>query len=268
MAQLVFSNVDRLSHAYIITSPSPDEALEAAKKIAAFAVCTGVNPPCGQCRSCRKVAENIHPDVIIVERLTDDKGKLKRDINVEQVRAVSSDSVVLPNEAERKVYIIKEAHLMNLSAQNAALKLLEEPPKGVIFILCSSNTALFLPTVRSRCVEINCVSDFEDADSDILKLSKSYIKAWAGRDEAALLKWCMSNEGMDNASAIAFTECSVYVLGDMLCGRKNSLGMDSRSILELEQLMEKCRTYLKVNTGVKHIFGLLSLGPQQKRIVN
>ena len=67
--------------------------------------------------------------------MTDDKGRPKREIMVDQVRAMAADASILPNEAERKVYVIHEAELMNESAQNAALKLLEEPPAWVVFIL-------------------------------------------------------------------------------------------------------------------------------------
>ena len=152
MAQLEFADASRLSHAYILSAQSREEGIRTARRLAAAAVCTASGPvPCMKCRSCRKVAEGIHPDVISVARLVDDKGRQKKEITVDQVRRMAADSYVLPNEAARKVYIIEDADMMNVQAQNAALKLLEEPPAGVMFILCAENAQLLLPTVRSRC---------------------------------------------------------------------------------------------------------------------
>ena len=67
------------------------------------------------------MAEDIHPDVITLGRLEDDKGRLKREIGVDQIRSLSADAYIMPNEAGRKVYLIREAETMNIPAQNAAL---------------------------------------------------------------------------------------------------------------------------------------------------
>ena len=153
MAELKIADPGRLSHAYLISAPDMQAALAQVGELAAAAVCTGGGKkPCHQCRACHKVAENIHPDVITIARLEDDKGRPKREIGVDQIRQLSADACVMPNEAARKVYIIREAETMNIPAQNAALKLLEEPPLGALFLLCTTNASQLLPTVRSRCV--------------------------------------------------------------------------------------------------------------------
>ena len=262
MEELSFAGADRLSHAYIVSAPSREEYLRTARSLAAAAVCTGGGPvPCGKCRACRKAESGIHPDIITVRRLTDDKGKQKREIGVDQVRQVIGDAYVLPNEAERKVYIIEEAETMNTAAQNAALKLLEEPPKGVIFLLCTVNPEKLLPTVRSRCAELKCNMGMAERDEEADKLAAAYVKTISGGDRAKLLRWCMENEGMDNRSALAFTDSTQTLLADMLCGRKPRLGLTEESIAELIRLMERCGSYLKANTGIKHIFGLLAVDP-------
>ena len=260
MEELSFAGADRLSHAYIVSAPSREEYLRTARTLAAAAVCTGGGPvPCGKCRACRKAESGIHPDIITVRRLTDDKGKQKREIGVDQVRQVIGDAYVLPNEAERKVYIIEEAETMNTAAQNAALKLLEEPPKGVIFLLCTANPEQLLPTVRSRCAELSRNVGKAERDEEADKLSAAYLKAVASGDRAKLLRWCTENEGLDNRSAAAFADSARELLADMLCGRKPSQGLTEESIAELLRLMERCGRYLSVNTGVKHIFGLLAV---------
>lgn len=110
--------------------------------------------------------------------MTDDKGRPKREIMVDQVQRKAADASILPNEAERKVYVIHEAELMNESAQNAALKLLEEPPAWVVFILCTVNSERLLPTVRSRCTEISSGGE-KQMDAAMKKLASDYLKAVA-----------------------------------------------------------------------------------------
>ena len=95
----------------------------------------GHDVPCGVCRGCRKAAAGTHPDIIPVRRLTDKSGNLRRELTVAQIRDLSLDAQVLPGEAERKVYIVEEAEFLNLNAQNAALKLLEESPAPVPMML-------------------------------------------------------------------------------------------------------------------------------------
>ena len=260
MRELSFKSADELAHAYILLSPSPEERASAAKKLAAAALCSAKGSvPCGVCRDCRKVREGIHPDLITVSRLTDDKGKKKREITVDQIRAVVADSVVLPNEAERKVYLIEDADTMNVPAQNAALKLLEEPPRGVYFLLCAANELSLLETVRSRCAELVCSAREEDFDPELQKLAEAFIKCCAKGDEAQLFRWCAENENMDNAAGCAFFECVIGLLRDMLCKRRSSLSMSDRVVYDLVTLAEKCLGMLRVNTSVKHVLGLVAV---------
>lgn len=250
----------RLSHAYIISAPSAELALSEARRIAAAAVCS--NPgraPCGECRNCRKALAGIHPDIITVSRPLDDKGRPKREIGVDQIRAVNADACVLPNEAARKVYIIDGADAMNLPAQNAALKLLEEPPAGALFLLCATNAGLLLPTVRSRCSEINLSGAEAPQDKESRKLASAYLKAVASGDRAALCRWCAAQDALDSRAAADFIDAVCAQTADMLCLRQDNLGLPARELMRLNSLAARCRAYLKVNVGVKHIFGLLAV---------
>ncbi len=261
MAQPEVYDAQRLSHAYIFTAQDPEEGLREALRLAAAAVCTGPEPvPCGSCRACRKVREGIHPDVMRIGRRADDKGRKKREIAVDQIRQLARDAVVLPNEAKRKVYLIEEADKMNLAAQNAALKLLEEPPPGVIFILCAENAQALLPTVRSRCVEIHGNGQRGAPDEVGLRLAREYVETVAGGSPSALLLWCAGHEGMDNRAAVSFVDSGMTLLADMLCGREADPGLGQAGLRRLLALLERCAGYLQVNVGVKHIFGLLAVG--------
>jgi len=134
----------RLSHAYIVGGGQ-------AGTLAMAAVCTGPESarPCRSCAHCDKAARGIHPDIATVDKPAD-----KREIVVEQIRHLKKDVIVVPNEAIKKAYIVNDAELMNGSAQNAFLQILEEPPPHAVFILSTDNPAALLPTVRSRCVEV------------------------------------------------------------------------------------------------------------------
>lgn len=250
----------RVTQALILSSEDPAEALAEARRLAAAAVCTAAGKrPCGVCRACRKAAADIHPDIITVRRQTDDKGRLRREITVDQIRRMAADAVVLPNEAERKVYIIEEADKMNVQAQNAALKLLEEPPAGVSFLLCAANAALLLPTVRSRCAERRVGVGESPADDETAALAEGYLKALAAGDPGELLRWCTANENIDGRQAAAFAACGRDRIADMLCGRADALGLTRPQLLRAAALLAKCAAYLRVNVGVKHIFGLLAV---------
>lgn len=247
--------MEKLSHAYIVSSASEEAGLERAKKLAAQMLCSGTGKkPCGVCRDCRKVKAGVHPDLGFVRRLGDDKGNQNRNIQIDQIRAMGADAYVLPNEASGKVYIIEEAETMNESAQNAALKLFEEPPAGVCFILCTTNPEKLLVTVRSRCAMIRCNSAEEPEDSEMAELADEYIRLVQNGNNAELTAWCMENEKLDSRKLTDFLNCVEHRLIQEL-----RYSDAKRRIMENIGLVERCLEYQTVNTSVKHIFGLLAV---------
>ena len=252
---------DRIAHASLLCAPTREAALQRAKELAAKAVCSGTGKkPCGFCRDCRKVAAGIHPDVITLSRLTDDKGRQKQSITVDQIRALSADAIVLPNEAQRKVYIIDEAETMNPAAQNAALKLLEEPPAGVLFLLCTTRPMQILETVRSRCATVKLTGEAAPEEADeAAALAAGYLKAVNTRDEAQIYRWCAQNEELDPQAMAAFLEALRVRLADMLCLREKSGRLSREELMALCTLADRCTQYLKVNTNVRQLFGLLAV---------
>lgn len=250
----------RMAHAVILSSQAAEEGMRMARILAAAAVCAqGGAQGCGHCRDCRKVQTGIHPDVITVRRLEDDKGKIKREIGVDQIRQMAADAAVLPNEARRKVYILEEADSMNLSAQNAALKLLEEPPAGAVFLLCTVNPGKLLPTVLSRCELLYLNGQSSEEDRESAKLAREYLLAAASGDRARLFLWCAKNEGMDSTAATAFLNSVTEQAADILCSRTADPGLGRERLLAVSALADRCRSYLRVNVGVKQVFGLLAV---------
>ena len=256
---LHFSSVAAIGHAYIVSSSAREDALQTAKKLAGAAVClAGHDVPCGTCRGCRKAASGSHPDIIPVVRQTDRNGNLRRELTVDQIRELAADAQVLPNEAERKVYIIEEAEFMNLNAQNAALKLLEEPPSTVVFVLCTVNPNQLLETVRSRCLMLSVAGGEEAADEDSRKLADAFLTAVRSGDRIRLYRWLAKNEQNKIDLTAAFLEAVLQKTSDMLCGRASCGSLTPEQQMHLYRLLSQCTDYLKVNVNPKHIFSLLA----------
>lgn len=176
----------KLAHAYIAASMNADTRAELGRTLAAAMLCeddAAPQKPCGHCRACRKTLLGIHPDVITVAPGLDSQGRKRREMTVDQVRAVAATAAVMPNEGRRKAYVIEDADTMNTQAQNALLKLLEEPPESAAFILEAANASLLLPTVRSRCEMIRANADAEaspEAESDARELLGALASARGG----------------------------------------------------------------------------------------
>ena len=140
----------RFPHALIIEGEEGIGKKTLAKDIACALVCRGNDKPCGECAQCKKAIGAIHPDISeYIPAGTDNSNHVDTDRNI------INDAYVQPNEADYKIYILANAHCMNQNAQNALLKILEEPPKYVVFILTTNSKSALLSTVLSRSV---CVS--------------------------------------------------------------------------------------------------------------
>ena len=148
-------------HAIILESLNSENANKEALKIAKSILClASEKKPCGQCGSCVKVAKGFHPDLKIVSLEKDTKS-----IKIEEIRNVRQDAYILPNEGTYKVYIFTPAEALTVQAQNAFIKILEEPPRNVVFILVCKSSDLLLSTVLSRC-EIFNLNESEDETFD------------------------------------------------------------------------------------------------------
>lgn len=252
--------MEKLSHAYIISSASESERNKRALELAAEMLCSGSGKkPCCVCRDCMKVSAGVHPDLTIIKRLADDKGNEKREILVDQIRTMVSDAYILPNEAAGKVYIIEEADRMNMNAQNTALKLLEEPPANVRFILTAANTDKLLPTVRSRCVEVKFNAEAEDESENTAEAAEAYLECLKSGSSIELLSWSLECESLDQRSTVELLNAIKQRCADMLCGRREPLWEDKKRIMDIVLLMDRCLQYLVVNTGIRNIFGLLAV---------
>ncbi len=106
--------------------------------------------PCCKCISCKKILSGMHPDIMTI---SPEKDRIK----IPQIRKINASLTTKPNEAAMRMVIIEDAEKMNIEAGNALLKILEEPPERTFFILISENLSDMLPTIISRCRQINFI---------------------------------------------------------------------------------------------------------------
>lgn len=243
------------SHAYIIASEDETLRNAAADRLANAILCEkGGAEPCGICGNCRLVRAGTHPDLVIIERRTDDKGKPKRDIAVEQIRQMILDACARPQTAERKVYVIRDAQFMNPPAQNAALKILEEPPAYDVFLLCCDSAEALLPTVRSRCVMLRAGGEKRLVRDE---LAEEYLLLAAKGDRPGLCLLMGKLETYDTERLGTFVESLRAALTDRLCGRSALSGLTGENAVRLLGLCDRAEEYLRRNVGPKHIAGML-----------
>lgn len=155
----------RLSHAYIIEGDKGSGKLTFARNTAASLAGGRSNP------LTTKIFQGISPDVTEY-----DVPEKKKFITIDTVRQIKYDAYIKPNELDVRVFIIKSADSINTAGQNALLKLLEEPPKGVYFFLLCENASTLLPTVRSRAQCIRMERFSEDKLVEFLSKSGKYTR--------------------------------------------------------------------------------------------
>lgn len=156
---------NKISHAYLVQG----ERLSGKRMIADIFAraleceCADGAKPCNRCRACKQAMNGNHPDIIYVEH------EKPNTVSVNDIREqVGGDIAIKPYSGPRKVYIMDEAEKMNVQAQNALLKTLEEPPGYAVLLLLATRTEAMLPTILSRCVTLHIKPVPEDTIKNYL----------------------------------------------------------------------------------------------------
>jgi len=135
----------RLSHAYLFTGSRGTGKTSSAKILAKAVNCE--NPqdgnPCGVCQACRTIDSGACMDVLEIDAASNN--------GVDNVRDLRDDAVYTPSQVKKRVYIIDEVHMLSISAFNALLKIIEEPPEHLLFILATTELHKVPATILSRC---------------------------------------------------------------------------------------------------------------------
>ena len=141
----------KVSHAYIINGEKGSGKKLLAGIFAQTLQCEKKGTePCMQCQSCHQAVSMNQPDII---RVTHEKPNT---ISVEDIRTqLNGDIQIKPYSSRYKIYIVADADLMTVQAQNALLKTIEEPPAYAVILLLANNADRLLPSILSRCVRLN-----------------------------------------------------------------------------------------------------------------
>ena len=137
--------INAVAHAYLIVGPRHVGKGTLAFNLAQALNCDGPELPCGQCRSCQRILERKHADVTPVGLDS------KTEIGIDDIRYLQRIANLPPYEGKYKVFIIDGAEYLSTEAANSLLKILEEPPQNVVWLLLAAEDGHLLPTIISRC---------------------------------------------------------------------------------------------------------------------
>lgn len=247
----------RIPHAIIIEGSDREKTLAAARFLSMYAVCAADEKPCGVCSQCHKAKNSAHPDIYYAQP----EGK-SGGYSIKQLRKIIDDAYIIPNDADSKVYILAEAE-SRLSAvqQNSLLKLIEEPPKNVVFIFTCENSRNFLITIRSRCTILRLRNEYS-YDEETLESARRIVAGMLSSKEYDLLKSLTVLSDKDKADDILSAVTLILRDGLMILsgGRtktdaqlagKLSLSFNKRKIMELIEVTESTKTkiaqYININ---------------------
>jgi DNA polymerase III delta' subunit len=225
-------------HAVLLAGPGSSGKTTLALDLAAGLLCRETDPrarPCRSCRGCRLLLSGNHPDL---HRLAPEGpgGQVRigkaTDPEPGTVRHLISQLALLPAEGGARVAIVEQAHRLNEDAQNALLKLLEEPPAGVTIVLCADDEESLLPTVRSRCVRIRLGSaPLREMEAWLVDLDLADAPA-----AARLARLAGGRPGL--ALAYAASPEAVRLRGELARGLLDMLSMSSRErLVAVRELM-------------------------------
>jgi len=144
-----YLNGKDIPQSFLFSGPKGAGKTSAARILARAVNCTDLKEgePCGKCDNCKEIIKGGAMDIIEMD------GASNR--GIEDIRSLKDKAYLLPSKLDKKVFIIDEVHMLTKDAFNALLKLIEEPPKHTIFVLCTTDAEKIPETVLSRLVRVD-----------------------------------------------------------------------------------------------------------------
>ncbi len=190
----------RLSHAYLFIGTRGTGKTSCAKILAKAVNCehTVNGNPCCQCAACRGIDDGTVMDVVEIDAASNN--------GVDNIRALRDEAVFSPASVKKRVYIVDEVHMLSIAAFNALLKILEEPPEHLMFILATTELRKVPATILSRCQRYS----FRRLDAEVISKRLDYIAAQEGfnlTEGASKLLARLADGGMRDAISL-LDQCS------------------------------------------------------------
>ena len=204
----------RLSHAYLFIGTRGTGKTSCAKILAKAVNCEHPvdGNPCCQCAACRGIDDGSVMDVVEIDAASNN--------GVDNIRALRDEAIFSPASVKKRVYIVDEVHMLSIAAFNALLKILEEPPEHLMFILATTELRKVPATILSRCQRYS----FRRLDAEVISKRLDYIAQQEGfkltpgasallarladggmRDAISLLDQCSSCEVIDENAVLEAT---------------------------------------------------------------
>ena len=197
----------QLSHAYLFTGSRGTGKTSCAKILAKAVNCE--NPqdgnPCNCCPSCRAIDSGACMDVLEIDAASNN--------GVDNVRDLRDDAVYTPSQVKMRVYIIDEVHMLSISAFNALLKIIEEPPEHLLFILATTELHKVPATILSRCQRFA----FRRISQEDIASRLQYVAYQENidlEDSAARVLARMADGGMRDALSL-LDQCAAATVGEV-----------------------------------------------------
>lgn len=196
----------RMPHAVLLQGRAGTGKLQFAEALAASLLCETPmqgGEACGQCPSCNWLEQGNHPDFRLItpeDKVETDadgteKNKKRNYILVDQVRAIADMVGLSSHRQGSRVVLLSPAEALNLESSNALLKMLEEPPPGMIFLLVSHQPQRLLPTLRSRCHKVTMPMPV-----------RNEVITWLSEQGVADPDFCLAQAGGSPLSALEANE--------------------------------------------------------------
>ncbi len=199
---------DRIGHAYLFCGTRGTGKTTVAKIFAKAVNCEHPvdGSPCGECPSCRAIADGSSMNVIEIDAASNN--------GVDNIRQIREEVSYRPTEGKYKVYIIDEVHMLSTGAFNALLKTLEEPPSYVIFILATTEAHKIPITILSRCQRY----DFHRISIDTIaaRLSDLMQQEKVDVEEKAIRYVAKAGDGSMRDALSLLDQCIAFHLGETL----------------------------------------------------
>lgn len=269
-------------HTYLFEGEQGVGKRQTAVEFARALLCSdSVRTPCGMCVNCIQSASGNNPDL---NRFRLEDLSSKKSIGVDEIRKIISDVYIRPFQARYKVYIIEDGDALTPEAQNAMLKILEEPPLYTVFIICTTNLGFILPTVQSRSRIIHFypqsgrdISAYIKQNYPDLKLQAGFISSYAQGILERADELCRDKELLNLRIEACDRLCKlmrggnereVFEIAGFFEGLKKSKNTPDRMPVVIEFMLSQLSDMLKIKSGNAALIINSDLAEKLRRAAN